>query len=333
MRIGILGSGFMGSVHAAAWSRTPAEIAGFFSVARAQAAGLAAKYNVRAYDSYEELLADCDVVDICTPTYLHREQVERAAAAGKHILCEKPLALTAADGRHMIAACQSAGVKLLVAHVVRFFPEYALAQQTVQRGEIGQVAVIRLSRCSFQPRLTGDRNWFLDPAKSGGMIMDLMIHDFDYARWIGGEVVSVFTKSVRGANPAAPTDYALAILRHASGAISHIEGGWAYPPPLFRTSLEIAGSRGLIEHPFGSSTPLEVVLTEKVGNDAEIAVPTSPLIEDPYLTEIRHFYDVLAGHLSAPRVTGEDALAAVQIALAAIRSAQTGQPVSPAEVS
>ena len=81
----------------------------------------------------------------------------------------------------------------MVGHVVRFFPEYAAAQREVDAGRLGDVAVMRLKRNVFRPRKAQD-NWFLDYEKSGGMILDLMIHDFDYARWIAGEVISVFAK-------------------------------------------------------------------------------------------------------------------------------------------
>jgi predicted dehydrogenase len=322
----------MGGVHAAGWAQTPAQIAGFYALDEKRLPLLAAQYGGKIYDSFDALIADVDVVDICTPTHLHHEMVLKVAQAGKHILCEKPLALTAEQGREMVDACSAAGVHLLVGHVVRFFPEYALARAAVENGEIGKVAVVRLKRVSFQPRLAQE-NWFLDPAKSGGMILDLMIHDFDYARWVAGDVESVFAKSVRAATPDAPGDYCLAMLRHHDGALSHIEGGWAYPPPMFRTALEIAGSGGLIEHPAGSSVPNAVYLMESEGdNGSELALLQSPLAEDPYATEIKHFYDVLTGKAQQPRVTAEDALAALHIALAARQSAHTGRPVATAEV-
>lgn len=325
LRIGIVGAGNMGRTHAAGWARTPAHIAGVFSLDD-QGPALAHKYGAHMHESYDALLADVDVVDICTPTYLHHAMVLQAAAAGKKVICEKPIGLTYVQGREMIAACRDAGVPLLIAHVVRFFPEYWVARQVVARGEIGDVAVVRLTRASFQPRLAAD-NWFLDPSKSGGMMMDLMIHDFDYARWVAGEVASVYARSVRSRDPHAPEDYALAILRHQSGAISNIEGGWAYPPPMFRTALEIAGSGGLIEHPADSSQPLAVYRKQKEGDGGTgVGVPGSPLDEDPYTTEIRHFYEVLA-HGAAPRVTAEDGLAALRISLAAIESARTGRTV------
>lgn len=327
LRIGIVGAGFMGSTHAAGWSRTPANIVGIHSLDTEKAQAVAASVGTKYYDSLDSLVADCDVLDICTPTPLHYEMVLKAAAAGKHIICEKPLARTLAQAQAMLAACQKAGVHLLVAHVVRFFPEYALAKASVDRGDIGKVAVVRLTRCSYQPKLSRE-NWFLDFDKSGGMMLDLMIHDFDYARWIAGDVESVFAKNVAFRQKNAPGDYALAILRHKNGAISNIEGGWAYPPPMFRTGFEIAGDAGLIEHPADSSAPLGIYLRQSgSGDTADVGLPMSPLSEDPYTTQLQHFYDVLTGSVSQLRVSAHDGLAALRIALAAIESAQTGKRV------
>jgi predicted dehydrogenase len=331
LRVGILGAGFMGRTHAAGWAQTPASIVGFYAADAAQMHKLADQYRTRAFADYDELLKAADVVDICTPTYLHHEHVLRAAQAGKHIICEKPLGLTTGQARDMLGACEKAGVRLLVAHVVRFFPEYAAAKAAVDRGEIGNVAVVRLTRCSFQPKLSAD-NWFLDPARSGGMMLDLMVHDFDYARWVAGDVVSVFARSLRGFTPDAPADYALAILRHKNGAISNVEGGWAYPSPMFRTALEIAGDAGLIEHPADSSIPLGVYLKQSGGGDSpEVGLPMSPMAEDPYTTQLKHFYEVLVDG-AAPRVTAQDGLAAVEIARAALESARTGRSITVGSV-
>ncbi|HVO70146.1 MAG TPA: Gfo/Idh/MocA family oxidoreductase [Aggregatilineaceae bacterium] len=331
LRVGVLGAGSMGRTHTAGWVQTPAQLVGVYAADAAQMHRLADQYKLRAFASYDELLAAADVVDICTPTYLHHDHVLQAARAGKHIICEKPLALGVSQGQAMVSACEKAGVRLLVAQVVRFFPEYAAAKAVVDRGEIGRVAVIRLTRCNFQPKLGAD-NWFLDPARSGGMMLDLMIHDFDYARWVAGDVESVFARSIRSRSPEAPLDYALAILRHSSGAISNVEGGWAYPPPMFRTALEIAGDGGLIEHPAESSTPLGVYLKQSASGDSpEVGLPMSPMLKDPYTTEVKHFYDVLANG-AVPRVTAQDGLAAVAIARAAVESARTGRPVAVGSV-
>ena len=326
MRVGILGLGAIGAVHAAGWAEIGADFAGGFDPHPENAQAIAQKYGVRAYPSVEALLADVDIVDICTPTHLHHPQVLQAAGEGKHIICEKPLARTLSQGQEMIAACNAAGVKLLVAHVVRFFPEYRRAKETVEAGMIGEPAVIRLQRDVFQPRKAAG-NWFVDVEKSGGMMLDLMIHDFDYARWVAGEVKTVFAKSIGTSGMEAEVDHGLAILTHHNGSLSHIEGSWAYPPPTFRTRFEIAGSQGLIIHDSDATAPIQVFLHQQGEDSAEVPVPASPLLESPYTAELRAFYRSIAEDASVP-VSAADGLAALQIALAAMESARTGKPVT-----
>ncbi len=331
-RVGVIGTGSMGTAHAAAWMRTPAKLAGIYSPDSASLERNAAQTGAAIYHDLDKLMDAVDVVDICAPTHLHHEMIVKAASKGKHIICEKPLARHVSDAQDAIDQCRAAGVMLLVAHVVRFFPEYALAQQAVLAGEVGHVGVIRLSRCAYKPYRNDPTSWFHDRDKSGGIIIDLMIHDFDYARWVGGDVESVYARSIGARFDDAPIDHALAILTHKSGVLSHIEGGWSYPPPTFRTSFEIAGDRGLIEHPAESSAPVRIHMAE-TAPASMVAVPRSPLDEDPYTTEIKHFYHVLNGDITTPRVTAEDGLEALRIAEAAARSARTGRAVKVSEVS
>ena len=326
MRVGIVGVGFMGSTHAAGWAETGAELVGCVAETIEEARPLAEQCGLKIYRDVASLLNDVDVVDICTPTHLHAQMILQAAAARRHIVCEKPLTRTYAEGQQAIRACQNAGVSLLVAHVVRFFPEYALAQQSVAQGQIGKPGLIRLSRGSFRPKKPVG-NWFLDEAKSGGILMDLMIHDYDYARWIAGEVESVFAKKVSTGRPDASVDYGMVILKHASGALSHVAGAWAYPPPTFRTHIEIAGDAGLIEFDSDETAPIRnLVLRTRQGEASDVGLPSSPTSESPYTTQIKEFYRALVEGASV-RVTADDGLAAVQIAEAALESARTGRAV------
>lgn len=330
MNIGIAGAGFMGATHAEGWAATEATIRGFLADRSGAAQKLAERYGAQVYPSFAAMLADVDAVDLCTPTHTHAELALAAARAGKHVVCEKPLARTVEQAREVIAACAQAGVKLLVAHVVRFSPEYALARAQVEQGEIGRPAVLRLSRSSYQPKKPAG-NWFLDEEKSGGIMLDLMIHDLDYARWVAGEVETVFAKSIGTSNPGAPIDHAMALLTHTSGAISHVAASWAYPAPTFRTSLEIAGDAGLIEFSSAGTEPIEPLLHAASADAPDVALPTSTLAESPYTTQIKEFYAALV-HDTPARVTAEDGLAAVQIALAAVESARTGKAVRLARV-
>jgi predicted dehydrogenase len=323
-RVGVVGTGFMGETHLAAWAAegVPAVVLGRV---RARADRLAAQFGAASVGSLDELLGTVEIVDVCTPTDEHAPLALAAAAAGRHVICEKPLARTLEQAEAMIDACAAAGLRLLVAHVVRFFPEYEAAQRLVASGEIGDPAVLRLKRASSRPPRSG--GWLFDHARSGGLIVDLMIHDFDFARWIAGSVVSVHARSAGLNRPDLGVEHAVALLEHAGGAISHISGSWAYAPPTFRTAFEIAGSRGLVEYDSEASPPVAWYL-HPTGAEAvrPEGLPSSPVAEDPYRLELRELYRSIVDGTPA-RVSDRDGLEALRIALAADESARSGKVV------
>lgn len=324
-RVGIVGAGFMGETHLAAWLAEGVRPI-VFNRDPARASHLARRHGAATASSYEELLEKVDVVDICTATHRHADEAIAAADAGRHVICEKPLARTLVDAERILAACERSGVRLYVAHVVRFFPEYAAARRIVAEGQIGDPAVLRLKRASYRPPHPPG-HWIFDVERSGGMVVDLMIHDFDFARWVAGEVVSVHCRSVEADRPELGLDHAYAILTHASGAISHVTGSWAYAEPTFRTSLEIAGSHGLIEHDSEASPPLVSYLRSTTDTASQrVGLPRSPLAEDPYRLELREFRRAIDENVPA-RVEARDGLEALRIALAALESARSGQVV------
>ena len=331
MKIGIVGAGSMGHAHASSWADLKglgAEVVGIAANRPdGTASQLADKYGTRVYDSFEALVPDVDIIDLCVPTDLHREMTIQAARAGKHVICEKPIALSVADGRAMIDTCAAASVRLLIGHSLRFTSQYSVAQQSVAAGQIGKPCVLRLTRAAYQPRKATD-NWFVDESRSGGMILDLMIHDFDYARWIAGNVVRVFAKSVRASRPDAPGDYALVTLRFVNGAMALIEGGWAYPPGNFRTSIDIAGTDGVLEWNSDTADPLHTVLLNPPDKEAaDVGLPPALVAETAVTTELRHFYRAIVDGNPAS-VTAEDGLAALQIGLAARESLRSGRSVT-----
>lgn len=330
MRVGIVGSGVMGEVHAAGWRTTGAELMGCTSANLPQATALALQQGIKVYQSYAELLRDVDIIDVCVPTYLHKEMVLQAAAAGKHVVCEKPIALSVQDGQEMIEACERAGVRLFIAMVVRFFPQYRLSRELVAKGQIGKLGVMRLKRVSYvpnPPRQGGVGNWYTDESRSGGMLLDLMIHDFDYARWLGGEVERVFAR--RNEATDGPGQYAQTILRHKGGAMALVEGGWAYPPGVFRTALDLSGTDGLIEWSSDEHAPVRTFVLSKPGEAASVGLPLSAagLSDDPYALELQHAYRCIESGQPF-EVTPQDGLEALRIALAAKESIVTGKPVN-----
>jgi myo-inositol 2-dehydrogenase / D-chiro-inositol 1-dehydrogenase len=323
MRVGIVGTGTMGEVHAAAWQTIGADLAGCFSSNPAQTEAFAKRYQTYAFASYPELLNSVDLVDVCTPTALHKPMVLAAAEAGKQVICEKPIALTLEDAQAMIDACQ--GVRFFVCMVVRFFPQYRAAQELVAADRIGKPAVLRLKRVSYVPQKVPE-DWYFNDAVSGGMVVDLMIHDFDYVRWLAGEVERVY--ALKTSPAAGPEQYVQAILRMRSGAIALIEGGWAYPPGVFRTALDLAGTDGLIEWSSDQPSPLLTLVPPKPGETASVGLPISGLSDDPYTAELRHAYQCIQS--GAPfEISAEDALEALRISLAVKKSLEKGRPVLP----
>jgi UDP-N-acetylglucosamine 3-dehydrogenase len=326
-RVGIVGAGLTGGLHAERWARLPVELAGFYTRTPAHARTAAERYGGCAFPSLAALLTEVDVVDICTPTPSHKDLVLAAAAAGKDILCEKPMARHLRDATEMIAACESAGVRLFMAHVVRFFPEYARAKAILDSGQLGRPGVIRTVRGGNFPA-PDTQNWYVDFEQGGGVIMDMLIHDIDYARWCFGDVARVLARGLTFSD-VADADHVLLTVRFRNGAIGHLEGSWAFPPGNFRTRLEIAGDGGLLEVDSLHRPPIQVTLKQEgAGLAAGVPVPESPMHpgDDPYFCEIAHFVECLesgAEFLVAP----QDGLEALRIALAAIESLRSGWPV------
>jgi UDP-N-acetylglucosamine 3-dehydrogenase len=272
------------------------------------------------------------VVDICTPTTSHVDLAIVAALAGKHLFIEKPLARSLAECDRIIDAARKSGITAMVGHVVRYFPEFAAGKRAIDSGVVGLPSAIRTSRTAGHPK-GGWNNWFADPEQSGGVILDMAIHDLDWIRWCFGPVDRVYAKGLYGKEEfAGVMDYALITMRLRSGAIAHVTGSWAHIGN-FRTTFEVCGDGGMIEHDSSKSVPFSIALRNPTGTAPGVAIPASPMAagDDPYFLELRHFADsVLKG--TDPDVTLLDARAAVQLALAALQSIETKQPIDIAEL-
>jgi len=340
-RIGIVGAGGIGGWHAARWKQLEhdhngrLELVGVYDVSLQAASKTVQQHGGRVFDNLEDLLRAVDIVDVCTPTPLHQQPVLAAASAGKHIICEKPLARHLRDAEEMVRACERAGVHLFVAQVVRFFGQFSRAKALLESGALGRPAVIRTVRGGAPPLIPptggdrgGGRRWFADFEQSGGVIMDVSIHDLDFARWCFGDVERIFARGLTFAG-VEPYDHALITLRFKNGAIGHVEGSWAYPPGRFRTGFEIAGDQGLVEWDSLDPAPLTVTLkaAEAPGTPGH-PQPQSPLAphDDPYYLELAHFLDCIESGKD-PLVSPQDGLEAVRLSLAAIESIRTGQPI------
>ncbi|MFI5680234.1 Gfo/Idh/MocA family protein [Streptomyces cellulosae] len=322
LEVALIGAGGIARTHLPAWVALGARVRLYAPDGRAPA--LAREFGATSVGSLPEAIAGAHVVDVCTPTDTHREITLSAVAAGAHVLCEKPLALNAAEAGEMADAAEEAGVKLYPGHVVRFFPAYARLRALVAGGGLGRVAVARFTRTGRYPTWSG---WFADPARSGGILTDQMIHDMDIARWLFGDVVRVHARQQGHLTDPAPEGAVAtgtAVLTHVGGTLTQIVGVWGPPATPFRTTFHVSGTGGTVQH--DSQAHVDLRITGTSGDGPAEGIPAGDFGRSPYLTQIQEFAEAFTGG-PEPRVSARDGEAAVRIAEAAAESARTGRAV------
>jgi myo-inositol 2-dehydrogenase/D-chiro-inositol 1-dehydrogenase len=231
--VGVVGAGAMGATHAEAWRGLGAHVA---LHSRRPPTELADQLGATVAPTFDDLLGSVDLVDICTPTPTHPDLVRAAVAAGRPVVCEKPLARTAADAADLAEAADAAGVLLVPAHVVRFFAAYRRLHRAIQTGELGTVSTAHFTRQVAAPA-TG--TWFRDDERSGGVVLDLMLHDLDQALWHFGPVDEVTASSL-----GAGDDSVRARLVHTSGVTTTVEATWGPQRTAFATTFSVVGDDG-----------------------------------------------------------------------------------------
>lgn len=284
-----------------------------------KAEAYAREWNIPvAYGSYEAMLAapDIDVVYVPLPNSMHEHWTIEAAKAGKHVLCEKPLAISVGEVDAIRAVAQRAGVVVAEAFMYRHHPQTLKVKELVDAGVIGQV---RLVRGSFSFNLTREGDVRLDPRLGGGSLWDVGCYPVSYARYIiGKEPVEVFGRKVVGRTGVDETFTGM--LRFPDNIHAQIDCSFR---ATFRTHVEIVGSEGTISvpHPFKPGTAEHIIITR--GDTSErIAIHGQEL----YLGEVEDMADaVLLGR--PPRISLEDSRANVAALVALLESAETGQPV------
>jgi predicted dehydrogenase len=294
-----------------------------------RAEAFAAEFGGRAFATLAELLANVDLVTVCVHTDAHKSVVLAAAAARVAVVCEKPIARHLRDAEEMAAACEATNTPLYIAQVVRFFPTFARAKKTVDSGVIGAPGVIRTIRAGSFPRPGNDisSHFYSTFARSGGVGLDLAIHDIDYHHWIAGDVERVFARGLTYRDlPNA--DHSYILLRFRSGAIGHIDANWALPPGNFRTRLEIAGDKGLIEWDSSHPAPMIKAIRDPDHPNGVRTTYMSPVADqdEPYYAQLAHVLDCLE-HKKPFLVAPQDAVKALKVALAGLESMRSGQPV------
>jgi inositol 2-dehydrogenase len=328
--VGVVGVGEMGRRHAENLRRNvpQARLIAVADVADVRARQTAAELEIeRSYSSLESMLEDreIDAVVIATPDKFHAQAVKLAAGAGKDILCEKPLALNLPDAREALTAVSKAGRRLQVGFMRRYDPAYAAAMQRIEAGEIGVPVIFKsVGRDKDQPPLAA-----YESNVNGMIFYTNTIHDFDLARWLmRDEVIGVHAYTTSAIRPevAKYGDVVASVvnLQYAQGAIGNVES-YAQAVYGYDVRTEIVGSKGSIA--VGSLDRIPAVFLTARGGEQMLADHFLSRFADAYLTEMRDFVETMLND-RAPRVSGDDGLRALAIAVAAETSHKQSAPVA-----
>ena len=344
--VGIVGIGFMGSTHYAIHKASKrSEVVAICDTDNKKLKGdwsaiggnigdgsnkLEDLSGINAYTKLDDLLKDpkVDVVDITLPTYLHADAAIKALKAGKHVMCEKPMAINSKEAKRMLAVSKKSKGKFMIGHCIRFWPEYAYLKDLVDNKKYGKVLSCSLRRISPMPTWTW-QNWMMDTEKCGSAALDLHIHDADYVRFLFGKVQSVTAMS------AVPTkkkgaQHMAALYSVKNGACVTVEGGFACAPTYgFNMNYTVIFEKATVD--FTTSTvegqsPLEVHL-----NTGKKLTPSVKKYQTGGVTgwdcEIDYFLKCCQTGAAITLNKPEDSLLAVELIEAEVKSATTGKTV------
>lgn len=330
VKVAILGAGFMGSTHARAFHSLPdVQLAAIFAHSDRRAKPLAEELGTSWTGDLDRIIQDdtIDAIDICLPTPDHRPATEAAIAAGKHVLLEKPIALTMEDADALVQLGESTDRVFMIAHVLRFWPEYIELQRLVSSGEYGKpVSGLTYRRQAFPAWST----LFAQSDLTGGAVIDMMIHDYDALNWIFGTPTSVSATGLK--NPRSGGWDQVQVLVDYGNASALVDGGMTMPESYpFSSSLQVLCESGALEYHFragGRSVEMgagvnDLVLYPNDGDPTPITVPQ----HDAYTAEIAYFVDCIRTGQPAIRATPADARLALQVGLAARTSIEQRTPV------
>ena len=333
----ICGAGFVGKMHANAYEKVKdVKLLGVFDINTDKSKELSEKYNIKKYDKYNDILIDnqIDLVDICVPTFKHREYTEKAFQASKHVLCEKPIALNLEDAEFMVGLAKKSDLKFMVGHSHRFYKENVIVQEAATSKKLGKILSCSASRLGVVPDWSED-SWINDDARSGGAATDFLFHDIDLCNWIGGKPNIVMAQGLRTPNGA--WDHMGISIDYESGIKGFIEGGWMFKGEWpFTQEHRIMGEKGTAQwfSRMGKNIEKRNIADSKVGIFIEGKEASFPEWErrDPFEIEIEYFVKCILNNKPIEIVKPIDAVRALQVSIAAKESAKILKPIKINEV-
>jgi predicted dehydrogenase len=310
----------MGRMHANVYRQLPnVQLVGCVDKRAEKAEEFARDFECTAYPSIEAALeaTGATILDVCLPTYQHCEATLIGAKYGRNVFCEKPLAINLEQADQMIAACQEAGVQLMVGHCIRFWPEYAILKGLVDNKTLGDLQCLNLTRYGEFPSWASD-NWQADEAKAGGGALDMRIHDTDFALYLLGEPDSIHSW---GQLDDRGVGYSITTMTFGK-TVALLEGGWSWPPKtpfkmefraMFSGGAAIMESGPLTIYPANGEPykpEIQQMSASGGGNISSLG---------GYYLEIKDFIDALEENRPLTVVTPESSRRSLDVALEEIR--------------
>lgn len=341
IRVGLIGAGFIGRNHfnqyaqlagrarvAAICDRDAARRTGDWSQVGgnlADATGRAQDISgIRTFENWKDVVRDdeIDMVDIALPTPLHAEVTIAALKAGKHVLCEKPMALTVRECDRMIAAAEKSGRRFMIAQCVRFWPQYVWLKQACAERRYGELTALSLRRQAGMPTYSY-QHWILDAAQSGGAILDLHVHDVDYALYLLGKPKSIMSQGCYRDNS---LDRVQSFWQYDRPVTVFLEAFWDMPPGFgFNMGFTALFEKGGVTWDSASGVPLTVI-TDRGTTETPTMTPSE--LDAAYYAEIEHFVTCIETGRTPSVSTPQESRDAVAIAHAERKSIETGRRVA-----
>jgi len=325
--VGIVGCGGMGAALAQGIAQLEtAEVVGCCDAVRANAKALAEKTGGRAFPSLSKLLAEARVqaVVVASPQFAHATNAVAAAKAGKHVFCEKPMAVSLKQCDAMIEACRAAGVKLMIGQVCRYHAIHGQVRELVASGEFGKPVCMTVHRLGGPWGGQYSQHWRLERAKSGGNLLEIHAHEIDFMRWVCGDVEAVYAAGGRYLDPRIDyPDLALVTMHFKSGAKGLLHTGQVSAIGGYGGRVDCEGGSLVFPSIWGGEAGIHVC---KSGEKATFLPAGEIPVEDPVAHELRDFFDAILNDKPSP-VPGEEGRAAVEVGLAAYRSVERGKLV------
>lgn len=330
IKVALIGIGYIGNAHLSALKQIGnAQLTAIVDYHEENGRKAAQENNAKYFKNIDDLLknADIDCVDICVPTFAHAELAIKAANAGKHILCEKPLALSLNDADDMINAAKQNNVKAMTGHVLRFWSEYVKIKEIIDSGYLGRPLNAFCERLAVTPDWQVGA-WDKSEKFSGGAAIDLHIHDLDLLIWLFGKPEIVKANGIL--TPENPKEggfsHIFTSAQFRNGEAGFAEGGWSFKGSFpFTMVVRVLCEKGTIEWVFRAGKNIEersqaanIKIYSNDGSTETIEVKQ----EDPFFRELSYFFDCIENDRQIRKATFEDGKASLEFALAAIKSAR-----------